>query len=119
MRQLHTLNKTMLQQAIFVPPGYTSLLYAHGHEDNSCPYNTALFKVIVFCMLLLLGNPRGHILAPLACCLFVNRQHMFPVNSSNAMLQQYTCSWGLLSLVRFFALEVHVNMHMRPQGMSV
>ncbi|KAL0034323.1 hypothetical protein WJX77_009296 [Trebouxia sp. C0004] len=44
VRQLHTLNKTMLQQAIFVPPGYTSLLYAHGHEDNSCPYNTALFK---------------------------------------------------------------------------
>ncbi len=63
VRQLHTLNKTMLQQAIFVPPGYTSLLYAHGHEDNSCPYNTALFKVSVFCMLLLLGSPR-HMLAP-------------------------------------------------------
>lgn len=45
VRRVHTLNKTLLQQAVFVPPGYTSLLYAHGHEDNSCPYNTALFKV--------------------------------------------------------------------------
>lgn len=44
VRQLHTLNKTMLQQAILVPPGYTSLMYAHGYEDNSCPYNAALFK---------------------------------------------------------------------------
>ena len=48
VRQLHTLNKTMLQQAILVPPGYTSLLYAHGYEDNGCPYNAALFKVSGF-----------------------------------------------------------------------
>lgn len=45
VRRVHTLNKTLLQQAVFVPPGYTSLLYAHGYEDNSCPYNTALFQV--------------------------------------------------------------------------
>ena len=45
-RRLHLLPKSLCQKAIFVPPGYTSLLYAHGYEDNSCPYNTALFKVI-------------------------------------------------------------------------
>jgi len=43
----------MLQQAVFVPPGYTSLLYAHGNEDNSCPYNTALFKVSAYPLCLL------------------------------------------------------------------
>ena len=45
-RRLHMLDRSLYQTAIFVPPGYTSLLYAHGYEDNSCPYNTALFKVI-------------------------------------------------------------------------
>lgn len=44
VRRLHSLNTTVLQQAIFVPSGYTSLLYAHAYEDNSCPHNTALFK---------------------------------------------------------------------------
>lgn len=94
----------MLQQAIFVPPGYTSLLYAHDHEDNSCPYNTALFKVSVFCMLLLLGSHR-HMLAPLTCCPFVNRQHMFPVKFSNAMQQQCTCRWGLSSFLLLSVLH--------------
>ena len=45
MRRLHRLNRTLLERAVLVPPGYTSLLYAHSYEDNSCPYNTALFKV--------------------------------------------------------------------------
>ena len=39
------MGKTLLHDAVFVPPGYTSLLYAHGNEDNNCPHNTALFKV--------------------------------------------------------------------------
>ncbi|KAL3132618.1 hypothetical protein ABBQ32_009146 [Trebouxia sp. C0010 RCD-2024] len=43
-RRLHLLEHSLYDRAIFVPPGYTSLLYAHGYEDNSCPYHTALFK---------------------------------------------------------------------------
>lgn len=46
-RRLHTLDRGLYERAIFVPPGYTSLLYAHGYEDNSCPYITALFKVSI------------------------------------------------------------------------
>lgn len=50
-RRLHMLDRSLYERAVFVPPGYTSLLYAHGYEDNSCPYNTALFKVIfIICM---------------------------------------------------------------------
>jgi hypothetical protein len=29
--------------AVFVPPGYTSLLFAHLYEDSSCPLRTTLF----------------------------------------------------------------------------
>ena len=48
VRRLHLLPKTALRQAIFVPPGYTSLLYAYSYEDNSCPQHTALFKASLF-----------------------------------------------------------------------
>ncbi|KAK9819676.1 hypothetical protein WJX72_000981 [[Myrmecia] bisecta] len=34
---------TLFRKAIFVPPGYTSLLYAHLYQDNSCPHATPLF----------------------------------------------------------------------------
>ena len=35
----------VLERAVLVPPGYSSLLYAHGREANSCPQGTELFKV--------------------------------------------------------------------------
>lgn len=51
-RRLHMLERGLYERAIFVPPGYTSLLYAHSYEDNSCPYNTALFKVIIIIIII-------------------------------------------------------------------
>ncbi len=33
-----------LSRAAFVPPGYTSLLYAHLYENASCAFPTPLFK---------------------------------------------------------------------------
>lgn len=33
-----------LRRAAFVPPGYTSLLFAHLYENASCPFPTPLFK---------------------------------------------------------------------------
>ena len=35
---------TLLARAAFVPPGYTSLLFAHLYEESSCPLPTALFR---------------------------------------------------------------------------
>ena len=35
---------TVLESAAFVPPGYTSLLFAHLYETNSCPQPTSLFR---------------------------------------------------------------------------
>ncbi|KAL4448126.1 hypothetical protein ABPG75_005345 [Micractinium tetrahymenae] len=34
---------TLFRHAAFVPPGYTSLLFAHLYEDASCPLPTRLF----------------------------------------------------------------------------
>ena len=34
---------TLFQHAAFVPPGYTSLLFAHLYEPSSCPLPTTLF----------------------------------------------------------------------------
>ena len=33
-----------LRRAAFVPPGYSSLLYAHLYENASCAFPTSLFK---------------------------------------------------------------------------
>ena len=33
-----------LRRAAFVPPGYTSLLYAHLYENASCAFPTSLIK---------------------------------------------------------------------------
>lgn len=35
---------TRFGRAAFVPPGYSSLLFAHLFEDNSCPLPTSLFS---------------------------------------------------------------------------
>ena len=35
---------TLFRQALFVPPGYSSLLFAHLYESNSCPRPTWLFR---------------------------------------------------------------------------
>lgn len=35
---------TVFRKALFVPPGYSSLLFAHLHEANSCPMSTSLFR---------------------------------------------------------------------------
>ena len=36
--------RTLLRNAVFVPPGYTSLLFAHLYEANSCPQAAPLFS---------------------------------------------------------------------------
>ena len=33
----------VFRRAVFVPPGYTSLLFAHLYEESSCPLRTTLF----------------------------------------------------------------------------
>ena len=35
---------TRFGRAAFVPPGYSSLLFAHLYEDSSCPLPTSLFS---------------------------------------------------------------------------
>ena len=35
--------KTLLKDAVFVPPGYSSLMFAHLYEANSCPQAAHLF----------------------------------------------------------------------------
>ena len=34
---------TLLKNAVFVPPGYSSLMFAHLYEANSCPQTAPLF----------------------------------------------------------------------------
>ena len=35
---------TIFRHAVFVAPGYSSLLFAHLYEANSCPQPTSLFR---------------------------------------------------------------------------
>lgn len=45
VRRIEELERpTVFHKALFVPPGYSSLLFAHLYEPNSCPYPTILFK---------------------------------------------------------------------------
>lgn len=45
VRRLSALNSvTLFRQAVFVPPGYSSLLFAHLYDANSCPRPTSLFR---------------------------------------------------------------------------
>lgn len=45
MRRVGKMSGTILfEKAVFVPPGYTSFLFAHLEEANSCPHTTELFR---------------------------------------------------------------------------
>lgn len=35
---------TLMRHVVFVPPGYSSLLFAFLHSDNECPARTSLFR---------------------------------------------------------------------------
>ena len=37
------LGRTLFRAAAFVPPGYSSIFFAHLYENGSCPYPTDLF----------------------------------------------------------------------------
>ena len=44
MVALHLQGPTLFREAVFVPPGYMNVLYAHQQEDNSCRQPTQLFQ---------------------------------------------------------------------------
>ena len=81
MRRVEDLGPGVLKlhTAAFVPPGYTSLLYAHLYENASCAFPTSLFRGFKAFMLEPLGLLQqlpGHFQGPIKVP-FITRNTVF------------------------------------------